>query len=187
MMNKIEKILLVGSSFWYFGEGMLGPLFAIFAERIGGDILEITWAWATYVLAIGILTLILGKYSDKCNKGKMMILGYGLNAIFTLGYLFVKTPVSLLLVQAGLGLACALATPTWDALYSEHVNRKKEGNAWGLADGLPYLVTGISIIIGGLIVTYYSFNYLFITMGIIQILATIYQARILYFKKNKNC
>lgn len=183
MVNRIEKILLIGGGFWYFGEGMLGPLFAIFAQKIGGNVLEITWAWATYLLVLGILTLILGKYSDKCNKKKMMISGYSLNAIFTFGYLFVKNPWSLLLVQAGLGLACALATPTWDALYSEHMNKKKDGDAWGLADGLPYIVTGMAVIIGGLIVTYYSFNYLFITMGIIQVIAAIYQARILFFKK----
>lgn len=28
------------------GEGMPDPLFAVFAQRIGGKILDITWAWA---------------------------------------------------------------------------------------------------------------------------------------------
>ena len=41
-LNKTTKILLIASSLWYFGEGLFGPLFAIYAEKIGGDILDIT-------------------------------------------------------------------------------------------------------------------------------------------------
>jgi hypothetical protein len=45
-MNRFTKVLMTGSLLWYFGDGMLGPLFVVFAERIGGNILEIAWAWA---------------------------------------------------------------------------------------------------------------------------------------------
>ena len=48
-LTRSLKILLIGANIWYFGEGMMGPLFAVFAEKIGGDILDITWAWATPV------------------------------------------------------------------------------------------------------------------------------------------
>lgn len=188
MVNKIERILLIGSGLWFFGEGMLGPLFTIFAQRIGGDILEISWAWAIYLLVMGIFTVIFGIYSDKINEEKMMLFGYILNAIFTFGYLLVSNPIHLFFVQAGLGLANALATPTWDALYAKHEDRKKPGIAWGIADGMPSIVTGIAIVVGGIIITYFSFSLLFIIMGTIQIMAAIYQARILYYAKkiNKN-
>ena len=36
-LTKTTKILLIASSLWYFGEGLFGPLFAIYAEKIGGD------------------------------------------------------------------------------------------------------------------------------------------------------
>ncbi len=185
MVNKAEKILLVGSGLWYLGEGMLGPLFTIFAQNIGGDILEISWAWATYLLVMGVLNIILGKYSDHWNKEKVMVWGYGLNAVFTFGYLFVSSPFHLFFVQAGLGVATALATPTWDALYAKHEDRKKDGSAWGLAAGIPDIVIGIAIILGGLVINYFSFTLLFIIMGIIQVIATVYQAQILYCKQKE--
>jgi len=113
----------------------------------------------------------------------MMIAGYSLNALFTFSYLLVSTPFHLFLVQAGLGIAAALAIPTWEALYdTNYENKKHEGYVWGLAGGQAQIVTGIAIIIGGLIVNYFSFRILFITMGIIQIIATIYQAQILKSK-----
>ena len=136
MLNKKIKILLYGSNIWMFGEGMLGPLFAIFAERIGGNILEISWAWATYLILTGILIIITGKISDKkINKEKLMIVGYSLNAIFTFSYLLVSLPIHLFFVQAGLGISTALATPTWSALYAKFEDKKHDGYQWGLAYG----------------------------------------------------
>ena len=184
-MKKALKILLIGSGLWYLGEGMFGPLFAIFSERIGGDILEITFAWSVYLLVMGTLTIILGKYSDKLNKGKMMVLGYALNALFTFGYLLVDSPYKLVLIQGGLGIATAMATPTWNALYVKYGDRKRDGEEWGLADGIPYIITGIAILMGGFIVSNYSFTLLFLIMGTIQLIATIYQIRILFIKHSK--
>lgn len=179
-MNKKIKILLYGANLWYLGEGMLGPFFAIFTEKIGGSILDISWAWATYLIVQGVLSAFAGKYSDgrKC-KEKMMIAGYALNAIFTFGYLFVSAPIHLFFIQAGLGIAAAISTPTWDALYAKHEDRKHGGYIWGLARGESEIITGVAIIIGGLIVNYFSFTALFIIMGMVQVIATIYQAQII--------
>ena len=163
---------------------MLGPLFAVFAQKIGGDILDITWAWATFLIMTGVMYILIGKIiSGKKNKAKVMVIGYGLNALFTFAYLFVSTPWHLLIVQAGLGFAEALGTPTWDTLFAENTEKEHDSFAWGLAGGQAQIVTGIAIIAGGLIVHFLSFNILFITMGCMQIIATVIQARIL--KKDK--
>src|SRR5690606_35329551 len=119
---------------WYFGEGMLGPLFAVFSERVGGDILDISTAWAAYLIVSGVLTIVVGWIADRTKAtAKIMIVGYFLNAAFTFAYLLVDSHAKLLIVQAGLGVASALATPTWDALYSQHVNPKRKSLTWGLA------------------------------------------------------
>lgn len=178
-MNKRIKYLLYGSNIWYLGEGMFGPLMAVFTEKIGGDILDISWAWATYLLVTGALMIFFGKMSDKINKEKMMVAGYAVNCLFTFSYLFVDSPIELFIVQGGLGFANSLATPTWSALYAKYEDEGKDGMEWGLANGAAAIVTGIAIIIGGIITSFLSFKILFITMGTIQLLATIYQAKIL--------
>ena len=50
---------------------------------------------------------------------------------------------------------------------------------WGVAHGLEYLITGIAVLIGGYIVYWGSFTLLFVIMGVIQLIAAIYQAQIL--------
>lgn len=179
-LNRNIRVLLFGANIWYFGEGMLGPLFAVFTERVGGDILDISFAWATYLITSGFLYIIIGRLTDIYdNKERIMVAGYALNALCTFGYLLVSSPWQLFIVQSGLGVASALATPTWDALYAKHEDRKNSGFQWGLADGFAEMITGFGLIVGGLVVNYFSFTALFVTMGIIQTIATLYQARIL--------
>lgn len=164
---------------WNFSDGMFGPLIAIFTERIGGSILDISWAWAIYLIVTGVFVILIGRYSDRHSKEKIMISGYALTALFTFGYLLVQTPTHLFIIQAGLGFALALCNPTWYALYDKYSSQKSAGLIWGLADGEAKILTGIAIIIGGFIVKTFSFEVLFITMGSLQILATLYQMKIL--------
>ncbi len=186
MVNNQVRILLVGASVWYLGEGMLGPLFAVFSEKIGGSVLDITWAWATYLVVTGIMNIVVGVFSDgHGRKATIMVYGYILNAVFTFSYLLVQTPAHLFIVQAGLGVASALATPTWSALYAKYEDRKHDGYSWGLASGQASIITGIAIVIGGFLVTYVSFRALFVVMGCIQTIAAFVQSRILMKKKSR--
>ncbi len=187
MMNKKIKILLYGANLWYLGEGMFGPLFAVFSERIGGNILDITWAWAVYLIVSGIMIMYIGRLSDKkFDKTNLMIIGYALNALATLGYLFVSTQAQFFLIQIILGVAAALAIPTWNALYAKYEDRGAEGGEWGLATGEAKILTGVATILGGLIVTWFSFTTLFFIMGLIQVTACVYQAQILRLEKKKS-
>ena len=180
MLNKQLKILLYGSNIWYLGEGMFAPIFGVFTQKIGGNILDITSIWAAYLIATGIFTVFVGKISDKkLSKEKLLVTGYGLNAIFTFCYLFASSNFSLFIVQVGLGVASALSNPTWNALYAQYENKKQAGFIWGIADGQSKIFTGIAVVVGGFIANYFSFNTLFITMGIIQVLATFYSAQLL--------
>jgi MFS family permease len=183
-LSRTIKILLLGANIWYFGEGMMGPLFAIFAEKVGGDILDITWAWATYLVITGIFYIIVGRLlNNKEYKVKVMVIGYVLNGIITFGYLLVDSPFSLFLVQAGLGIAEAIGTPAWDALYAKSLDTDLDAYAWGLSTGQSQIVTGIAFGLGGVITHFISFSALFITMGLIQIIAAIVTAQLLFTRK----
>ena len=182
-LSRTTKILLIGANIWYFGEGMMGPLFAVFAEKVGGDILDITWAWATYLVFTGVMYILVGKLiNGKKYKEKVMVFGYALNALFTFGYLFVSNTTQLFLVQAGIGLAEAICTPAWDSLYAKNLTDDMDSYAWGLSTGQSQIVTGIAFGIGGLIIHFISFEVLFITMGIIQLGAAVVTAQLLYKK-----
>lgn len=183
-LTKTTKILLIASSLWYFGEGLFGPLLPVYAERVGGDILDITWAWSIYLIVAGTLYIVFGqRLRNSKNKEKVMIFGYILNTIFTFSYILVQNTTGLFIVQIGIGVSEALSTPAWESLFAKTLEDPEDSFLWGLASGHTHLVTGIAVAIGGLIAHYVSFDALFIIMGVIQIAATIVQARILYIQK----
>lgn len=108
-----------------------------------------------------------------------MIFGYALNALLTFAYIFVHNTQQLFIIQIGLGIAEALSAPIWDSLFANNLEDNSNTFHWSIASGHPHFVSGIAIAIGGLIANYISFEALFITMGIIQTIATIIQAKIL--------
>ena len=186
MLSPRERNLLLGANLWYFGEGMLGPLFAVFAQRVGGNILDVTSAWAIFLVVTGVSIIFVGRFSDaaarrrKHGREYVLILGCALNTICTFGYLFVSGPTGLFIVQAGLGFTLALSSPTWLALYGDADTRLKSGLRWSLTSGTEKFVSAGAVLLGGYIVTHYSFATLFLIMGCVQTVATIYQARILW-------
>jgi len=181
-MNKRFLNLLASNYIWWFGAGLLGPLYAVFAEKIGGDILELTGAYALYLILAGILSIYIGHISDHHSKKYLLLAGCSLNALATFGYLLVDSPLKLFMVQGLFGISAALSYPAWDSLFTMSLEKKHLGAEWGLSEGGPLIVSGIAILLGGLIITYFSFTVLFITMGIVQVIGTIVQSRILKFK-----
>jgi len=170
IMNSLTRALLYSAYLWFFAEGMLGPLFAVFSQQIGGDVLEISWAWATYLIIMGASIFLVGNLSDKQHmKERLMLAGFALNAILTFCYLLINNPFQLLVLQGGIGLATALAYPTWDALYARYASKKHDGLAWSIADGGNNMATGIGMLIGGFIISYFSFTALFVIMGALQL------------------
>ncbi len=173
-------ILIWSSNIWNFGDGLLGPLFAVFAQGIGGNILDITWAWGAYLIVMGIGVIVVGTISDKVSKLPILFAGYVLSTICTFGYLLVDSTTMLFLIQGGLGVATALANPTYFALLARHSPKESDGALWGWADGRDKIATGLAVFAGGFVVSTYSFHVLFITMGCLQFLATLYLARLFF-------
>jgi MFS family permease len=168
MFNKKERILLSANNLWYLSEGMLGPLFTVFCNQFGTSPLDISWIWSLYLISVGIIIVIMGYLSDFIHKEKLLVLGYGLQALFTLCYILVKTKYQLACLQICLGISGGLATTTWYALYARYEDKSHEGLTWGLAEGLSSIYTGIALLLGGFIIAYGSFTWLFISMACVQ-------------------
>ena len=178
-MTNASRLLILSSALWHLSEGLLGPLFAVFSERVGGDILDITGAWAAYLIVSGLAYPLVGRLMNRSRwKFRIIVVGYALNTLFTFAYLLVDSTTTLLLVQVGLGLAEAISTPSWDALFARELTDRDDTFLWGIASGHTQFVSGIAVAIGGLIAAYVSFEALFVTMGVLSALATVVQARV---------
>ena len=169
-MKKGLKFLLVSDALSTFALGMIGPIYAIFIEGIGGDILDASWAYFTFTLTSAITIYLIGKWEDHImHKEKLVAFGYFLTAIGCLGYVFVSNQMELLMVQVVLGIAVAVLSPAFDALYSHYVVGTHEASDWGTWESMGYAVAAIASVAGGYAVHQFGFKFLFMVMFVAAI------------------
>jgi len=190
-MKRGLKILLIADSWMNLALGMIGPIYAIFVERIGGDLLDASWAYFAFMITSGVVMMMLGKWEDRTkHKEKLIVLGYFLGALGCLMYIFVNGQMTLLITQVILGLSVAVITPAFDAFYSRHTTKKEEAFDWGSVEAEWYIVTAVSAIIGGYVADIFGFRTLFTVMFVISLISVIISLRLLkgenYLNSNKS-
>ncbi|HZJ41704.1 MAG TPA: MFS transporter [Patescibacteria group bacterium] len=164
--NKALRILLSTNAMILMAGAMLGPIYALFVERIGGNLMDASIAGGIFAFVAGVTTLISGKYSDKIKENELIIvLGYLIMAIGFFLYFWVNSIVFLFVVQAIIGLGEAIYSPAFDAVYSKHLDGHKSGTQWGAWESMNYFTTAIGAIVGGALVTLFGFQIIFIIMG----------------------
>lgn len=179
LRNTALRILLCSNGLILLAGAMLAPIYAIFVERIGGDILDAGFAGAVFALAAGVTVLLSGKWSDRVPEPKTIVaVGYG---IMGTGFFFmtcVDTIWGLLLTQVITGLGEALYVPAYDKLYSEHLDGNSEGTEWGVWEAMNYFATAIGAAAGGALVHFFGFYPLFILMSLLCFVSGLYLYRL---------
>lgn len=166
IFNKALKILLATNGLILVAGAMLGPIYALFVERIGGDLLDASVAGALFALSAGIVSLLFGKLSDEVKHSDwVMILGYALIGLGFFLYLFVDSVLFLFVVQVLIGMGEAIYSPSFDKLYSFHLDDGKGGTEWGAWESMNYFTTAFGALVGGLIVSKFGFSAIFIIMA----------------------
>lgn len=175
LFNKAIKILLITNAFTLIAGAMLGPIYALFVEKIGGDLMEASYAFTIFALSAGITTLVFGQYADRIKENELIVvLGYVIMGVGFLGYTLVNSMWSLLVIQVIVGLGGAIYSPAFDAIYSKHLDGHKSGREWGAWEAINYFATAFGAVAGGLLVTFFGFNTMFVIMGLLCFASAIY-------------
>ncbi len=186
-MKRGLKVLLFSDALTNLALGMIGPIYAIFVENIGGDILDASWAYSVYLLTAGVVMYLISRWEDRFrHKEKLICIGYTITTIGCLSYFFVYNQASLLITQAILGLSMAILSPAFDAIYSHYIIKREEASDWGIWEAMSYIVTAIAAVIGGYTADLFGFKILFIAMFVVSFIGTIASLTLLRTKKYLN-
>jgi predicted MFS family arabinose efflux permease len=173
--NRALRILLSTNSMILMAAAMLGPIYALFVEKIGGDLMDASIAGGIFALAAGLTTLISGKYSDKVKETELIVvLGYAIMGMGFSLYIWVNSIMFLFMVQIVIGLGEAIYAPAFDAVYSKHLDGHRSGTQWGAWESMHFFTTAIGAVIGGSIVTLFGFQTLFAIMAILCFSSALY-------------
>jgi len=172
-MNKIVKTLVFVETIFLFGFGLFGPIYAIFIEKIGGNVLDVGIAYSIFLICMSTVELPMGKLADKYGRKLFLAGGYFLSALSFLGYIFINNIYQLFFIQVIYGFSLAIGDPAWDAWFSKSLDKSKESFEWALFHMSTGYAEGISALIGGAIGYFIGFETLFIISTILAVISGI--------------
>ncbi len=164
--NKYLLNLFFFNGIFVLASGLLGPLYAVFVERIDDSVLAVSFSWAAFLFSTTFFLLIVAKYADLVEEKKYLVMiGYLLQAIVWLCFPQINSLTQLIVLQIILGGAEALGAPTFQAMIADHLddgNKIKELSVWKI---VLNAATAVAAVVGGLIVATWGFNVLFYSMA----------------------
>ncbi|MBI2011628.1 MFS transporter [Candidatus Daviesbacteria bacterium] len=140
-----------------------------------GDLMAASITGAIFALTAGIVVLFSAKISDKIKRADLIvILGYLLIGLGFLLFIFANSLLFLFLIQIVIGLGEAIYAPAFDKLYSSHLTPAKTGREWGAWEATHYFAIAVGAVLGGIIVTNFGFNVLFMIMALLCFFSAFY-------------
>lgn len=179
-VNPVIRFLTYSDILMMSGWGLISPILAVFiTEQIPGGSIEVAGLASTiYFLTKSLLQIPVARYIDnkqgENDDFKVMILGSLFITLSAFLYMFVKSPTHLYIVQFIYGIGGALSFPSWNALFTRHVDKHEEGLEWSLY--YTSIDTGAALAagLGGFLASHFGYNYVFIAVGVSSLLGTIF-------------
>ncbi|MCU0660151.1 MAG: MFS transporter [Candidatus Pacebacteria bacterium] len=184
MKSKFFFRLLISSyGLSTFSEGIIIPIYAIFVQKIGGDILEASGAVAVFYIISGISTLLIHRlqWSQK-NRFLLLTFGWFIWLVGIGAYFIISNITTLFIAQVLAALGNAIADPAFDAELEDNTIDAVETYQWGQFEALKDIFQGVAAFIGGFVAGIFGFTAL---IGIMVATATISFVMILWYVKRK--
>lgn len=173
--NPALKALLIADALTLSAQAMLVPIYAVFVQEVGGDVLDAGITAAALAFGSGVAALFAGRYADAMrDKKRPIIICYAVTAAGFLLFTTITNIWYLAAIQVVMGLVRAFAEPAYDALYSTHLDKNREAEGWGAWEAMAYFVTAGGALAGAAIVSNTSFDMLFTVMAGLCTLSALY-------------
>ncbi len=174
-LNRGLRILITVNTGMIFVMGMFAPFYAVFVEKIGGDIAFAGFSWAMFSVVAGVLILLFSKWGLRVKEQELLLaLGYIIRGFVFLSYAFMTSLPQLIFTQIFWGVAVAIGTPAFDATYQNHTTKGNSLSQWGSWEGVAHIATGLAALVGGALIQAFGYSAVFIGMSLISFLLGLY-------------
>ena len=177
------KILYVSNGVFVFAGAMLVPLYALFAESVGADMLTISVLAATMLISKVLATISIRWLGDSVAETEyLLILGFLLRALGWLVLLFFPIVFGLFVAQIIIGFGDGVGSPTFRAIFATHLDSGTEVRRYSEWELILATAGAVGAIVGGYIVTMFGFSTLLVFMSalaLVSIVTVLLQSRTL--------
>jgi MFS family permease len=171
-MSKALKALYLFNGIFVLAGSLLGPLYAIFVNQVTGGILKVSFSWSVYLFSSTIFMFAMSKFGDRVKEKEYLLMaGFLVRGLCWFSFIFVDSYISLIVIQFVLGIGEALGTPSFDAIFAEHLKNGKHIHEYSDWKAISNLALVIGTLLGGFIVQSFGFDLLFALMSILASIA----------------
>lgn len=163
--KRILGLILV-QTFIALSLGLIGPIYAIYFEKLSNDTYLVPILIGIYWIFVGILEPIFGRYIDVIGKKKGFVIGCIATSFAIILYPLATDISTVAIAQIIAAIGYSLETPSYYSLMAELTNKKRRGIEIGRVDGLGNLIYGVSAILSAIVLYYFNFGLLFFIAGI---------------------
>jgi hypothetical protein len=163
--NLFYRTLIASWGLSSFSEGVILPIYAVFVQHVGGDILDAGGAMGVFLITEGLFTALVhrGRWSAQ-SRITLMIVGWAVWLGGIVFYLFISNIETLFLAQVFTAIGNAVADPVFDAELADHTDQNLKDYEWGLWEGSKSFIDGIAAIIGAFVAAMFGFRALIFLM-----------------------
>jgi len=183
-VNRVIEYMTLADVLMLSGWGLITPIIAVFfTEQVeGGSVALAGLASTTYFLVKSIFQIPIARIIDK-RRGewddyKVMIAGSLIITTSAFLYTMVSLPWHVIAIQVLYGFGGALTYPSWLAIFTRHVDRQEMGFEWSLYYTATDLGAAFTAGLGGLLAATFGYNLVFLIVGVLSLLGTLFLAGI---------
>jgi MFS family permease len=174
VVNKALRALYIYNGIFVLAGGLFGPLYAIYVQRIGGDIVTISFSWAIFLISSTLFTFVVSKFGDQVKEKEYLLMaGFLIRALVWILYIYVNNLVFLYVLQILIGLGEALGSPSFDSLIAQHVDKGHQMEEYSDMKIIFNLSGALATFLGGIIVAKFGFPMLFVLMSLLALISFI--------------
>lgn len=178
-INNIIKTLIYSDFFFFFGVGLLTPIFAVFImDNIENRIEIVGYATTIYWLTRLFATIPVSRIMDKIRGHRdeyyFLVFGTFFVSFVPLLLLLASDPYHLYLIQVFNGLAMSMAVQSWRILFTTFIDKKMMGFEWSLEDVGISISTAISASLGAFVVKLFGFPVLLLSMFFLETIGALF-------------
>ncbi len=163
--ERVLSILALATFVAMIGNGIVNPLITVYSQGFGASGLWLGIVFSSFAISRSIVSPIIGKFSDRHERKRLMLFGMAAYAAFSLLYVVADSVYSLVAVRILHGAASAFIAPVVMAYGSEISDPDKRGSSLGLLTAARFFGFGIGPLIGGFVGYFFGVKMAFVVMA----------------------
>jgi DHA1 family multidrug resistance protein-like MFS transporter len=167
----VYRALFIVNFLVCLGFGISDPFFPVYATSNGAAGIHLALIFSGFAAAKTLFSPLTGWWSDRIGRRRLLVIGLFAHGAIAIGYLYLPSPPSLILLRFLQGVAAALVRPVSLAYVGDMAPARHEGTAMGTFDISYYAALAIGPVAGGIIKDTLGFPGIFFSLFILCLLA----------------